>query len=97
MIQPGQKIHASVAFIQDYEPLAKFSERIEKGDWLRILCKGRQDSFEWSDKIKELLELDLFDHTRVKPLIEEIKRDVKLVRDLEFWTTRGANAPCSLG
>ena len=88
VIKPGQKIHASVAFIQDYEPRATFSDAVERGSWLRILTKGRQD-MDWTDKIKDLLELDLFDHSRLRILLDDIKesRDPKAIERLEVWAS----------
>jgi hypothetical protein len=89
VIKPGQKIHASVAFIQSYEPRATFSDDVEGGSWLRILTQGRRDSIEWANEIKDLLELDLFDHTRLKILLDGIEKNMRSesIRHLGMWAS----------
>jgi hypothetical protein len=87
VIKPGQKIHASVAFIQNYQPRARFSDDVEGGDWLRVLTAGRQDRFEWT-KITDFLELDLFDYSRAELLINNLRRSKDVdqsMRTLGFW------------
>ncbi|KAI9455298.1 hypothetical protein F5148DRAFT_1226410 [Russula earlei] len=89
-IMPGQKIHASVAFIQNYQPKAKFSVDVEGGDWIRILGTGRQDSFDWTDPIRDLMELDLFNPASVKRLVASIirNRSISDIERLHFWASR---------
>ena len=89
VIKPGQKIHASVAFIQGYEPRATFSDDVERGSWLRILTQGRPDRIDWANEIKDLLELDLFDHTRLKFILDDIEMnmDTKAIQRLGMWTS----------
>jgi hypothetical protein len=91
VIKPGQKIHASVAFIRNYEPRAVFSDGVEKGDWLRILTKGRKDTVDWSNEIKDFLELDLFDHSRLKILLDNLQKnmDAESAAGLVLWASTG--------
>jgi len=48
-------------------------------DWSSVVNKGQQDDVSWIKGIENLLELDLFDYSNVKKVIDE----VDLVR-LEF-------------
>ena len=99
VIKPGQKIHASVAFIQNYEPRAIFSEGVEEGDWLRILTKGRQGSFNWANEAKDLLELDLFDHSRLKIYLEKLQKNIndsESIEGLDLWVSTGMSTVTTL-
>jgi hypothetical protein len=89
VIKPGQKIHASVAFIQNYEPHAIFSDGIDTGDWLRILMKGRQDTFDWHKEIKDILELDLFYLSGLKIILDDMQKNIHAehAKGLELWTS----------
>ncbi|KAF8878555.1 hypothetical protein BD779DRAFT_1676817 [Infundibulicybe gibba] len=72
IIQPGQKIHASVAFVGDgYYPKAKFSKGIPNG-WDDIIGKGFIMAFEWTDALGDLLELDLFDHSSIPDIMDQL-------------------------
>ncbi|KAF8801532.1 hypothetical protein BYT27DRAFT_7198051 [Phlegmacium glaucopus] len=71
VIKPGQKIHASVSFIKDYKSKAKFSPGMVDGDWSSVVNKGRQDDISWMKGIENLLELDLFDYSNVKKIIDD--------------------------
>jgi hypothetical protein len=85
VIKPGQKIHASVAFKKDYIPKAKFANDV-KQDWSSILRKGEREGIGWAKEIEEILELDLFDHSNILTIINEIEQDLTnpLVGRLEF-------------
>lgn len=76
---PGQKIHASVSFIRNYKPQATFAKGMTEKGWDAIAGKGRRDGVDWANEIKEIMEMDLFDHSpaNVKLIIEEIKRDMR--------------------
>lgn len=74
MIKPGQKIHASVSFIKGYKSCATFSPGIAGGSWDTFAEKGQQDGSSWAKGIEHLLELDLFDYSKVKTIIEEVNR-----------------------
>ncbi|KIM73856.1 hypothetical protein PILCRDRAFT_14925 [Piloderma croceum F 1598] len=96
VIQPGQKIHASVAFIRDYQSEATFGEGM-RNEWRDIVNSGKQDNVEWTKAIKGILELDLFDHSEAKISIERFKLDasnIDVIRRLEFMalTVEGAQA-----
>ena len=96
MIKPGQKIHASVAFIEDYKPKANFAEGMTKKTWNDILRKGKQDQISWTEKIQDILEMDLFDHSNVKTIIDKLELDMEdsqLIRRLEFLAS---TRTCSL-
>jgi hypothetical protein len=79
VIKPGQKIHASICFIHGYTPQAIFAKGVTEKGWDNIAGIGRQGSVEWAGEIKEIMEMDLFDHSpaNVKLLIEEIKGDMR--------------------
>jgi hypothetical protein len=84
VIKQGQKIHASVAFIKGYTPQAAFANGFK---WGRITEKGRQYGVGWARGIEDILEMDLFDHSNVKTIMEEVKRDVNnlpFINRLEF-------------
>lgn len=87
MIKPGQKIHASVSFIRDYKPKARFSPGVE--GWRSILEKGRLDDVSWAKPIEDLLELDLFVYSNVKRIIEDATLDelvlISLTRRFITW------------
>ena len=87
VIKPGQKIHASVAFIEDYKPKANFAEGMTQKTWDDILGMGKQDQISWTKEIQEILEMDLFDHSNVKTIIDELELNMEnsqLIGRLEF-------------
>jgi hypothetical protein len=43
------------------------------GDWSNVVDKGQKDNVSWTKGIKNLLELDLFDYSNVKKIINEGK------------------------
>jgi hypothetical protein len=76
VIKPGQKIHASVAFIeQEYRPKANFAEGMT-WKWDDILRMGKQDEISWTKEIEGILEMDLFDHLNVPALIHDLKTNI---------------------
>ncbi|KAJ7167522.1 hypothetical protein C8R46DRAFT_1093281 [Mycena filopes] len=93
IIKPHQKIHASVAFIKDYKPRAILSNHIK--EWDDILEKGSRDELSWAEGLKDILELDLFDLSNVRLLIDEATSDgasnSSLVR-LRFLSSTGEGA-----
>ena len=63
-IKPGQKVHASVAFIHgNYKPKATLQRSGAEIEWERILGKGNKDNVDWADGLQHLLEMDLFDYS----------------------------------
>ena len=76
VIKPGQKIHASVAFIYNYVPKATLSTYGDGRDWSHIVGKGKQNSTEWAAGIKDLLEMDLFDFSNPRVIIQQVENDM---------------------
>ncbi len=60
-IKPGQKIHASVAFIHNYKPKATRLKGGAEIEWELILGKGKKDNVDWANGLEHVLEMDLFD------------------------------------
>ncbi|KAJ7484542.1 hypothetical protein FB451DRAFT_1232827 [Mycena latifolia] len=73
VIKPGQKIHASVAFIKNYKPKAILPSKTT--GWKDILEKGSRLEHSWTTKLRDILEMDLFDLSNIKALIEDAKFD----------------------
>lgn len=76
-IQPGQKIHASVAFSpQDYHPKAVFppEERSKKiwGDLIKL--KGKTTEFVYPEEWKDCLEMDMFDLNTANAVVNELEK-----------------------
>jgi hypothetical protein len=62
----------------------------EKG-WDAIAGRGRLESLDWANEIKEIMEMDLFDHSpaNVKLIIEKIRQDMRntdFISRLKFMT-----------
>jgi hypothetical protein len=73
----GQKIHASVAFKEClcYKPLAQAKSPQGKIDWELLVGSGKTDDISWTQQWEEYLEMDVFDHSTVRPILEKL-RDV---------------------
>lgn len=68
-IQPGQKIHLSVAFQRDYSPRA----RLPPGhSWDNIIGHAFGD-MEWMTQSKDILELDHYDFSAAKDMVKRLK------------------------
>lgn len=76
MIKPGQKVHASVAFIHGSKPKATLRKSEAGIEWERILRKGEKDSVVWAHGLQHLLEMDLFDHSNAAIIIGLAKNDI---------------------
>ncbi|KAF8493851.1 hypothetical protein JB92DRAFT_1160898 [Gautieria morchelliformis] len=73
-IKPGQKIHASVAFCPaSYCPKAKLSPESSVKEWTNLVGEGDREWWGWADIFKDVLELDIFDDTTVKEVIQRLK------------------------
>ena len=86
---PGQTIHASVCFIEgDYTPKAVFHDQFPIRDWTKIVgaAGGKLDSIAWSEEIHEILEMDLFDITRVPRTLQRYKDES--AEDPKEWSER---------
>ena len=68
-MQKGQKIHASVAFMQGYTPKASMPNDISVV-WEDILTSGNRLTFRWA---KDILQMDLYDLEGVSKLVDEIR------------------------
>ncbi|KAF8523846.1 hypothetical protein JB92DRAFT_2883113, partial [Gautieria morchelliformis] len=73
-MKPGQKIHASVAFCPtSYCPKAKLSPESSVKEWTNLVGGGHHEWRGWADIFKEVLELDIFDGTAMKEVIQRLK------------------------
>lgn len=85
LIKPGQRIHASVAFIKSYTPKALIAMNAQSTiTWDNILTSGRQDNLNWS---QDILDMDLFDLESVPLIVDAIRADLNstdLVGRLDF-------------
>jgi hypothetical protein len=87
VIQPGQKIHASVSFIHNYQPKATISGSMTGKGWNDILGVGKKDGVDWADGIIDRLEMDLFDLSNITTIIDKVSEnldDVDSIGRLEF-------------
>jgi hypothetical protein len=50
-----------------------------EGGWSSVVNKGQKDDVNWTKGIEKLLELDLFDYSNVKKIIEDAN-----LKHLEF-------------
>ncbi|KAJ7440547.1 hypothetical protein B0H11DRAFT_2352530, partial [Mycena galericulata] len=92
VVKPEQKIHASVAFIKNYQPKAILPPGT-KG-WQDILEKGSRNELSWTDDLRDILEMDLFDLSNTKALINNASSDNTSFDRLRFLSTtrEGAEA-----
>jgi hypothetical protein len=76
VIQPGQLIHASVAFKRGdrYTPKAEFPAGMKGKSWEAIIGQGHKDDIGWADDLKDFLEMDLFDHSQAQSLIDDLSQ-----------------------
>ncbi|KAF8873815.1 hypothetical protein BD779DRAFT_1451418 [Infundibulicybe gibba] len=85
IIKPGQKIHASVAFVgSGYHPKAKFSKEAPKNQWNHIVGKGNKWNPEWAHGLGDLLELDLFDHSDIPNIMGNLSRESRRDTKVEY-------------
>jgi hypothetical protein len=90
VIKPGQKVHASVAFIDKYSPNATLLKSEARIEWDRILGRGERDSIDWANGLETLLEMDLFDYLNAPMIIALAKSDIHntfFIRRLEFMAS----------
>jgi len=84
-IVAGQKIHASVAFKPScYKPLAQAKSPQGKIDWELLVGSGKTDDISWTQQWEEYLEMDVFDHSTVRPILEKL-RDVNQPAENLRW------------
>jgi len=79
IIKQGQRIHASVPFIQgNYQPWALLPDDHEytRITWKEITQQGVKNDIGWVDNLKNILELDIFDIWQGKIIIQELKLQI---------------------
>jgi len=75
-IKPGQKVHASVAFIHcNYKPKATLLKSETEIEWEHILSRGEKDNVDWADGLQHLLEMDLFDYSSGAAITVELAKN----------------------
>jgi hypothetical protein len=70
-----------------------FSPGMDEEGWSSVVNKGQQNDVSWTKGIENLLELDLFDYSNVKKIIE----DVDLERLAFIALTRRSISRCCNG
>ncbi|KAJ7815718.1 hypothetical protein B0H13DRAFT_1924023 [Mycena leptocephala] len=76
-IKPGQKIHASVAFIKNYKPKAILTSK----------DKGRHDILGKGEDLRDIREMDLLDLSKTPALVEAAISDRTSFGILRFLVT----------
>ena len=73
-IQPGQKIHASVAFCEEsYKPKARFSDKFKgKVVWRNLVGQGNKSDLKWTRGWEDRLEMDIFDASAAETTIQRL-------------------------
>lgn len=87
VIKPHQKVHISVAFIQNYIPKASRAKNGAAIEWNLILGKGNKENIDWTDGVKDVLDMDLFDCLNAPDIIKNAKGDIKntyFINQVEF-------------
>jgi hypothetical protein len=73
-MKPGQRIHASVAFCPTtYSPKSILSPNNNVKEWTDLVGVGDLQWGGWTDRFKDILELDIFDDTTAKEVIRRLK------------------------
>ncbi|KAF8878545.1 hypothetical protein BD779DRAFT_1447593 [Infundibulicybe gibba] len=101
IIKPGQKIHASVAFIDNYRPKAKFwapGKGMPASGWDNIVGRGDAENLEWAHALGDLLELDLFDYSDIPNIMNQLNKRqshtrVEHLDRLAFMANDGTSSP----
>ena len=85
MIMKGQKVHASLCFVQgDYTPKATFHPDFGDLKWENIIGVGRLDDIGWAKGLENDLEFDLFDI----PSIPSVIRGYIEGQNSQVWAER---------
>lgn len=73
-IQPGQKVHASVAFCdKKYCPKASLPIDKKQRQWKDLVHSGTKFGIEWTRGWEDLLEMDIFDASTAGTVIQQIE------------------------
>lgn len=84
MIQPGQKIHASIAFCKPtYLPKACLLGNDPTRDWASLVNSGGRGRIDWAKKWEDMLEMDIFDHDAANNVVNKLTMDYN--DDYELW------------
>ncbi len=87
LIMPGQRVHASVCFIEgDYVPKARFHPDFGGAEWKKIIGVGKLDNVAWAEGIERLLEMDLFDISGIPQVIRKYTEERE--PDPKEWSER---------
>jgi hypothetical protein len=84
----GQKIHASVAFKECYKPRAQAKSPQGKINWESLVGSGKTDDISWTQQWEEHLEMDVFDHSIVRPILEKLRDVNRSAEDIRRWLHR---------
>jgi hypothetical protein len=83
-MQPGQKIHASVAFCKPtYHPKACLFATDSLRDWDALVNAGGRGRIDWATKWQDILEMDIFDHEAANNVVNKLTIDCN--DDYELW------------
>ncbi len=84
VIQPGQKIHASVAFCKPtYRPKASLGDATSLKDWGELVHAGGRGRIDWAKKWRDDLEMDICDHEAANNVVNKLTVDHG--DDYELW------------
>jgi hypothetical protein len=83
-IQPGQRVHASVAFCKkSYNPKARFSDK-QKNNFSRLVGRGDKSDLKWTYGWEDRLEMDIFDASTAETTIQRLGE----TQDPTVWVHR---------
>ena len=86
-IQPGQTVHASVAFCKEYFPKALLPRNSDSlMDWKSLVGSGTRYDVAWTKGRQHLLEMDIFDLSMAELVVNEI--EVTINPDPVMWVHR---------
>jgi hypothetical protein len=73
-IQPGQKIHASVAFSPlSYRPRAVLPANERSKDWGDLIRLNGETQFDYPEDWKDWLEMDIFDLSTAEAVVNNLE------------------------
>ena len=72
-MQPGQMVHASVAFCKKYRPKALLPSNTELRNWDGLVDSGNKFATNWTQGWEDLLEMDIFDASTADMVIQRIQ------------------------
>lgn len=75
--------------------MARFSEDVTNIDWMRLIGTGKRDGLDWAKPIESVLEMDLFDLSNVRVIVDKAREDLNNV-DFMGWLDFLASTSTSL-